>query len=146
MKRAHLFSTLLIIFAAGINAATPVGRVIVNDTFADGNSQNQDLANNSVWLFNGRTNNIRTDKTGSVTFDVRPATTGSEAVWAYFTKAGSPVTLGVGDKLSVAVTFSLSGFTNNGQDVRWGVMDSQGTRNTANLAGGQNDATFVGDT
>src|ERR1700694_5778849 len=134
MKPTHLFSTLLLIFAAGSNAATPAGTVIVGDTFADGNSQNQDLANNSLWLYNGRTNNTRTDATGSVTFDVRPAGTSSEAVWAYFTKAGSPVTLGVGDKLSVAVTFSLSGFTNNGQDVRWGVLDSQGTRNTTNLA------------
>jgi hypothetical protein len=54
--------------------------------------------------------------------------------------------MGVGDKLAVAVTFSLSGFKNNGQDIRWGVLDSLGTRNTANLTGGMNDATFVNDT
>jgi len=129
-------------------ATTPAaaGSTLVDDTFADGNSQNQDLAHNSLWLFNGRTNNLRTDKVGSVTFDVTPAGTSSEAFWAYFTPAGSPLILGVGDKLSVSVTFSLSGFQNNGQDIRWGVLDSQGTRNTTNLAGGQNDATFIGDT
>jgi pectin methylesterase-like acyl-CoA thioesterase len=124
----------------------PVTPNLVDDTFADGNSQNQDLANNSLRLFNGRTNNVRTDQVGSVTFDVTPATTSSEAFWAFFTDAGAPIVLGVGDKLSVAVAFSLSGFKNNGQDIRWGVLDSQGTRNTTNLTGGMNDATFVNDT
>jgi pectin methylesterase-like acyl-CoA thioesterase len=132
--------------AAGAPLPAAVSSVIVDDTFADGNSQNQDLANNSLQVFNGRTNNIRTDQVGSMTLDVTPAGTSSEAIWAYFTKAGSPVALGVGDKLAVIVTFSLNGFTANAQDIRWGVFDSQGTRNTTNLSGGQNDATFVGDT
>ncbi len=44
------------------------------------------------------------------------------------------------------MTFSLSGFLASGQDIRFGVFDSQGTRNTSNLTGGQNDATFAGDT
>jgi pectin methylesterase-like acyl-CoA thioesterase len=126
--------------------STPTGPTVIDDTFADGNSQNQDLANNSLRLFNGRTNNIRTDQVGSVTFDVTPAGTSSDAFWAFFTNAGSPVVLGVGDKLAVAVTFSLSGFKNNAQDVRWGVLDSLGTRNTNNLNGGMNDATFINDT
>ena len=129
---------------AASGGAAPPG--FIDDTFADGNSQRQDTANNSLWLFNGRTNNIRTDQPGSVSFDVRPAATSSEGFWAFFTDAGSPVALSPGDKLSVAVTFSLTGFTNNGQDVRWGVFDSKGTRNTTNLSGGQNDATFINDT
>jgi hypothetical protein len=130
----------------GSGGPTAPGPTIVDDTFADGNSQNQDLPNNSLWLFNGRTNNVRTDQVGSVTFDVTPAGASSEAFWAFFTEAGSPVALGVGDKLSVAVTFSLSGFKNNGQDIRWGVLDSLGTRNTTNLSGGMNDSTFINDT
>ncbi len=142
MYRALLLSVLLAAFVD----AQPVRSILLDDTFADGNSQNQDLANNSVWLFNGRTNNIRTEKAGSVTFDVTPAGASSEAVWAFFTDAGKPVVLGVGDRLTVSVVFSVSGFTNNGQDIRWGVLDSQGTRNTANLAGGMNDSTFIGDT
>ena len=119
--------------------------VVVDDTFADGNSQNQDLDNNSMWLFNGRASTIRTDKEGSVTFDVTPVGTSSEGFWAYFTKAGSPIILDVGDKLSVAVTFSLNGFANNGNDIRFGVFDSLASRNTTNLAGGHNDATFIND-
>lgn len=127
-------------------AAGPVSSIVLDDTFADGNSQNQDLANNSVWLFNGRATTVRTDQLGSVGFDVTGTGTSSEGFWAFFTNAGSPIVLGVGDKLSVSVTFSLSGFRANGQDIRWGVLDSQGTRNTNNLTGGQNDATFIGDT
>src|SRR5260370_34939028 len=61
MKPTRLFSTLLLIFAADTNAATPV---IVDDTFANGNSHNQDLANNSLWLYNDVTNNTRTDAIG----------------------------------------------------------------------------------
>ena len=119
---------------------------LLDDRFADGDSQNQDLANHSIWLFNGRTNNIRTDAPGSVTLDVTPAGTSSEAVWGFFTNAGSPVSLGVGDLLRVSVEFSVSGFKNNGQDIRFGVLDSLGTRNTGNLGGGHNDATFINDT
>ncbi len=121
------------------------GETVLDDNFADGDSQNQDLAKNSVWLLNGRTNNIRTDAPGSVTIDMTPAGASSEAVWAFFTERDSPVRLEVGDKLTVEATFSLDGFRANGQDIRWGVFDSLGTRNTGNLSGGQNDATFAGD-
>ena len=142
LRNACLFAALLTIPSIVLAASS----IVVDDTFANGDSQNQDLANNSLWLFNGRANNVRTDQKGSVTFDVTPAGASSEAFWAYFTDAGSPIVLGVGDKLSVSVTFSLSGFQNNGQDVRFGVFDSLGTRNTTNLTGGQNDSTFINDT
>lgn len=135
--------TVLLGAAAALAAAD--GVLLLDDRFRDANSQNQDLRNNSVWLFNGRTNTVRTDAPGSVTFDLTNAG-GSEGFWAFFTDAGQPVNLSPGDKLTVAVTFTLSGFQNNGQDIRWGVLDSKGTRNNTNLAGGMNDATFIGDT
>jgi pectate lyase len=140
---AYLESLLV---AAPPGAEEPKGTVILDDRFADGDSQNQDLANNSVRLFNGRTNNLRADSAGSVTIDMRPAATSSEAVWAFFTNAGSPEKLALGHRLEVAVEFALQGFTANGQDIRFGVFDSLGTRNRTNLAGGHNDATFVNDT
>ena len=135
------------LIAAFVLAATllAAAAALIDDRFADGNSQNQNLANNSLRVFNGRANTVRTDATGSVTFDVTNAG-GSEAFWAYFTNAGSPVTLGVGDRLSVAMTFSVSGFGGTGQDIRFGVLDSLGTRNTTNLTAGMNDATFINDT
>ena len=138
------YTALTLILLATANGQS--GSILLDDKFVPGNSQIQDLENNSVWLFNGRSNNIRTDAPGSVTFDMTPAGASSEAVWAFFTKAGAPVMLGVGDKLTVAVTFSLAGLLANGQDIRWGVLDSLGTRNTTNLGGGHNDATFINDT
>ena len=142
LPAALLIATLPCTFSQTIPSPATV---IVDDTFADANSQNQDLAANSLWLFNGRTTNIRTDTRGAATFDVTPNGGSSEGFWAFFTKSGSPLVLGVGDRLSVAVTFSVAGFQNNGQDIRWGVFDSLATRNTANLGGGMNDATFIND-
>ena len=126
--------------------ATASSTILIDDTFADGDSQNQDLAAHSLRLFNGRTTSTRTDSPGAVAFDLTATGTSSEAFWAFVTPSGQPIDLGVGDRLSVSVTFSLEGFANNGQDIRWGLLDSLGTRNTTNLAGGQNDATFIGDT
>src|ERR1019366_4414326 len=140
-------SLLLLITSGWLCAQTNVSTTVIDDVFANGNSQIQDLPNNSMWLFNGRDGvTIRTDLVGAVTFDVTPVAGSSEGFWGYFTNSGSPVALGVGDTLSVSVTFSLNGFVGNGQDVRWGIFNSQGTRNTANLTGGQNDSTFIGDT
>jgi pectin methylesterase-like acyl-CoA thioesterase len=119
---------------------------LVNDIFADGNSQNQDLANNSIRIFNGRAGTIRTDAVGSVTFDTTNAG-GSEGFWGFFTD-GAPVTLGVGDSLTVQVKFTAQNIntTNNFADLRFGIFDSKGTRNTANTTGGLNSPTFTDDT
>ena len=132
-------AALAIPFVAGA-----AGNTLLNDLFTDGNSTNQSLPN-SVRLFKGRSTTVRTDAVGSVTFDMAATSTNSEAFWGYFTNSGSPVNLGVGDKLSVAGTFSLTGFVGTGQDVRFGVLNSLGTRNVNDLTGGQNDATFAGD-
>src|SRR5579883_1608767 len=121
-KPTLLLSLVLLTSLAVQGAST--GTVIVDDTFANGNSQLQDLTNNSLWLYNGRTTTIRTDQVGSVTFDLTPTGSSSEGFWAFFTPSGSPVQLGVGDTLTVKNTFTLSGFQANGQDIRWGVFDS----------------------
>ncbi len=99
MNKLWFLSIALLYSAAPVHTAraATVSAVIVDDKFANGNSQLQDLPNNSLWLFNGRANNVRTDEVGSVTFDVTPAGASSEAFWAYFTNSGSPIVLGVGD-------------------------------------------------
>jgi pectin methylesterase-like acyl-CoA thioesterase len=147
MRHSCLSTIVVSMLGTHVFAQSNVSATVIDDVFANGNSQLQDQPNNSMWLFNGRNNvSIRTDQVGAVTFDVTPVNGSSEAFWAYFTNPGSPIVLGVGDKLSVSVTFSLTGFLANGQDVRWGVFDSLGTRNTTNLTGGENDSTFIGDT
>ena len=138
-------AVLLFLFAAALLVPlSAAAATIVNDTFADANSQNQDLANNSVRLFNGRSGTIRTDTPGQVMFDMTSAG-GSEGFWAHFTD-GAPVALNVGDRLTVAATFVLQGFGANGQDLRFGLFDSRATRNTANTTGGLNSGAFTDDT
>src|SRR5580765_5567397 len=141
------FETLLVLLTIAVLALPWVvsAASVVNDTYADGNSQNQDLANNSIRLFNARSGTVRADAAGSVTFNITGAA-GAEAFWGYFTNSGSPVNLNIGDKLTVAGTFTLTGFGNNGNDVRFGVLNSLGTRNANNFTGGMNDSTFVNDT
>ncbi|HEY0461226.1 MAG TPA: pectinesterase family protein [Pyrinomonadaceae bacterium] len=118
---------------------------VIDDTFADGVSTNQNLANNSLQVFKSRSGTTRTDAVGSVEFDLTTAG-GSDAYWAHFTNSGAPATLGVGDSITFQGTFSLTGFQNNAQDIRFGLFDSKGTRNTADLAGGQGNAVFGDDT
>lgn len=132
-------AALAIPFVAGA-----AGNTLLNDTFADGSSVNQSLPT-SARIFKGRSTTTRTDAVGSVTFDMTATGSNSEAFWGYFTNSGSPVTLAVGDKLSVSGTFSLTGFVGTGQDVRFGVFNSLGTRNANDLTGGQNDVSFAGD-
>ena len=124
--------------------AGAAGNTLLNDSFTDASSINQ-LLPNSVRLFKGRSTTTRTDAAGSVTFDMTATGANSEAFWGYFTNSGSPVNLGVGDKLSVSGTFSLTGFVGTGQDVRFGVLNSLGTRNANDLGGGMNDVSFAGD-
>jgi pectin methylesterase-like acyl-CoA thioesterase len=119
---------------------------LVNDTFADANSQNQSLASDSVRIFNGRAATVRSDAAGSVNFNLA-AVTSSEGFWGFFTD-GAPVTLGVGDRLAVTAKFSVQGIhaTNNAADMRFGLFDSKLTRTTANTTGGLNSPTFTDDT
>lgn len=123
----------------------PTSATLVDDTFADAESATQDLKAGSLQWFNGRAVTVRRHETGATTFDMTAVGGSSEAFWAYFTD-GPPVELGIGDRLTVAVTFALQGFRANAQDIRWGILDSKRTRNRASLGGGQNDATFIGDT
>lgn len=146
-----VFRTLLLCAAlAGVAAlvfpfvAGAAGNTLLNDSFADGSSINQALPN-SVRLFKGRAATARNDAAGSVTFDMTTTGTSAEGFWGFFTNSGAPVNLGVGDKLSVSGTFSLTGFVGTGQDIRYGVFNSLGTRNAGDLTGGMNDASFAGD-
>lgn len=136
----HRVLAVLLIFSITVQSA-----ILVNDTFSDGNSQNQALPN-SIRLYNGRAGTVRLDSPGSANFNVSLAG-GSEGIWGFFTD-GSPVALDVGDRLVARVDFSatITDATNNLTDIRFGVFDSLGTRNTANLTGGMNSSTFATDT
>jgi hypothetical protein len=141
-----LFSLVLGLFAVSALITFIVqATTVVDDTFADGISTNQNLPANSLQVFKSRSGTTRTDAVGSVEFDLTNAG-GSDAYWAHFTNSGSPVSLGVGDSITFQGTFSLTGFQNNSQDIRFGFFDSKGTRNAADLTGGQSNAVFGDDT
>ncbi|MFL6256215.1 MAG: immunoglobulin domain-containing protein, partial [Pyrinomonadaceae bacterium] len=144
LKNLNKQVALILIFTLLIQGVAAAA-TIVNDTFADANSQNQNISNNSVRIFNGRAGTVRTDAAGSVNFNVTAAG-GSEGFWGFFTD-GAPVTLGVGDRLKVSAAFSVQNInaTNLGADFRFGLFDSKGTRTTANTTGGINSPTFADD-
>lgn len=145
-SRLFLAMTFVIAISALTLPFMTSAATLLNDIFADGNSQNQDLPNNSIRIFNGRAGTIRTDAVGSATFNTTNSG-GSEGFWGFFTD-GAPITLGVGDKLTTQVNFSAQNLnaTNNAADLRFGVFDSKGTRTTANTTGGLNSPTFTDDT
>ncbi|HEX8070063.1 MAG TPA: pectinesterase family protein [Pyrinomonadaceae bacterium] len=147
LKKSLLFVAALALVALALPfVAGAAGTSLVNDVYADGNSNVQDLANNSIRLFKGRAATVRNDAVGAVTLDMTATGSNSEAFWGYFTNSGAPVNLGVGEKLTVSGTFSLTGFVGGGQDVRFGVLNSQSSRNANDLTGGMNDASFANDT
>lgn len=132
-----LFTALFLEFI--VSAAT-----VIDDTFADGISTNQNLPN-SLQVLKARSGTVRTDAVGSVEFNMTATGTSSEAFWAYFTNSGSPITLGVGDSLTYSGTFSLTLPAGTGGDIRFGLFNSNGSRQITDLTGGQNAAAFGDD-
>jgi hypothetical protein len=118
---------------------------VIQDTFADGISTNQNLAANSLAVYKARSGTIRTDAVGSVEYNMT-AMGGADAIWSYFTNSGAPVTLQVGDAIAFSGTFSLTGVKSIGSDIRFGLLNSNGSRATADKTGGHSDGNFADDT
>jgi pectin methylesterase-like acyl-CoA thioesterase/pectate lyase len=123
-----------------VHAAT-----VIDDQFADGVSTNQNLPGNSLQVFKSRSGTTRTDAVGSVEYDLTATGANADGYFAYFTPSGSPVNLSVGDSLTFAGTFSLTGFVGGGQDIRFGLLNSNTSRATADLTGGNSSAAFGDD-
>ncbi|ATC63731.1 hypothetical protein CMV30_07065 [Nibricoccus aquaticus] len=115
---------------------------ILDDSFADGSSVNQNLATNSVQVFKSRTGTTRTDATGSVTYG--QTQTSAEAHWFHFTDT-TPVSLQVGDSITVSATFSLTTPAASGGTVRFGLFDSKTTRLLVDKTGGHSDPLLSDD-
>jgi pectate lyase len=132
---AACFAALVLSLPA--NAAT-----ILDDSFSDSNSLNQNLAANSVQVFKARSGTTRTDAAGSVTYG--QTQTSAEAHWFHFTET-TPVALQVGDSITASVTFSLTTPAASGGTVRFGLFDSKTTRLLVDKASGQSDALLTDD-
>jgi hypothetical protein len=94
MKRLSVF--LMICLISSISSAA----VILNDTFADGDRTDTALPNESGFWASSPADVTTT--VGSVALDMAGS---SRRMHTYFTPAGSPVSLGVGEKLIATIDF-----------------------------------------
>lgn len=145
--RVRVFAALALALCCGVAVLLPFivqASNIIDDQFADGISTNQNLPGNSLSVLKSRSGTTRTDAVGSVEYNMIGTGTSAEGFFAYFTNSGSPITLSVGDSLTFAGTFSVTGFNPAGNDIRFGVLNSNGSRRITDLTGG-NSATEFGD-
>ena len=131
---------------ATLSVTNPGGVVIMNDTFADGDRTTLAPPNSASWL-KAQSSTTVTVAPGSARFTW--ATTSADMISAFFTNAGSPVTLGVGDSLTLSLTFAFTGLnpaaiTAPAPQLRFGVLDSKGTRPPDNAS--TSNAANIGDT
>lgn len=122
---------------AGLARAT----VLLNDTFADGDRTTQNLPASAAFYQGGSSVNQSLDvvsQTLQYSFDNTSGQLGQYVV--YFTAEGSPVSLNVGDKLSVSLTFSGDQIVNGADSLRIGLFDSGGSRVSADYSGVANVA------
>ena len=131
---------------ATLSVISAGGAVVMNDSLADGERLNLTPPNSATWL-KAQGSTVATVTPGSAQFTWN--TTSADMIAGYFTGAGSPVTLGVGDSLRLSVTFSFTGLNPGAIAVpspglRFGILDSKGTRAVDN--GGTGNAVYIGDT
>ncbi|HEY9436572.1 MAG TPA: immunoglobulin domain-containing protein, partial [Blastocatellia bacterium] len=131
---------------ATLSVTSTAGLVIMNDSFADGERLTLAPPNSATWL-KAQSSTVATVAPGSARFTWN--TTSADMISGYFTIAGSPVTLGVGDTLNLSATFSFTGLNPAAIGVpspglRFGILDSKGSRPTDN--GGTSNAVYIGDT
>src|SRR5262245_39146377 len=131
---------------ATLSVTSAAGLTIMNDSFADGERLTFAPPASATWL-KAQSSTATTVAPGSARFTWN--TTSADMISGYFTSAGSPVTLGVGDTLNVGVTFSFTGLNQPGigapsPGLRFGILDSKGSRPLDN--GGTSNAVYIGDT
>ena len=159
MKYKKIFTLLIaagFIFGATFYFyAQAAGTTVIDDTFADGESKTQNLSNNSLAYYTSRAASgtladNRTDAVGSVTL---PLTASSDAIWAYFTTPtntqpdqNAPLTLNPGDTVTFTTVVQPTYTTSTAGGIRFGLLNSHNTRQTANLINGQSTGAFGDDT
>lgn len=109
------------------------GTLLVDDSWADGSRNEQNLPAESAWYSSDSSGTSLTAAIGSITGTV-PA---SSVQWlTYYTAAGTPATLNVGDTLKATAMFTPAGVTaqNANRGLRIGLYNfaSGGTRVSAN--------------
>jgi hypothetical protein len=117
--------TLPITFFAVILAVGAVcsAEVLLYDTFADGSRSQTNLPSESAVWFSHPAN--LTVTTGSLAVNQLAIGNISSKMWTYFAPNGSPVTLGVGDKLIAEIKFTPRGsmYSTTSKNFRFGIFN-----------------------
>ncbi len=128
----HLYRIVVACTAYLAIATQAPATVVLDDTFADGTRNNQNLPTDSAWFASTAAN--LTTAPGAMTL-----TTGSGATLAvsYFAPSNNPVSLSVGDTLLTTIHFTFNGVdtANTGQGFRLALCDFGTTRTTADFSG-----------
>lgn len=109
-------SKLLLFSLTTLACVATASGALLSETFEEGKLAVQDLPNSAQW-FNSESGGIKSGPTG---LEVQP----NRYVLAYFTEAGNPVELEVGQSLSVRVSFSVTDPINRPSVFRVAVLNS----------------------
>lgn len=128
-------SKVLRIFAACVFLSLFVAQaqavVIINDSFSDGNSANQNLPSSARWYTGGPSTNVSVEN-GVMTF--RDASANKGTAMAYF----NAVDLQVGQSLSLSFNYSFAETSTEENSLMFGLYNSGGSYQTKDAVGFHN--------
>jgi hypothetical protein len=137
------YSVYALVALVGL-AVVAEASVIVDETFADSERLTQSPPNSLQWTY-GAHHTTSTSafasldaSSGSLVWDHTGAGGNSfSAIWAHFTPSGAPLTLAIGETMTLSfdVTFSGGNFANSSGAFRWALFSSNGSRTTTDFAG-----------
>jgi hypothetical protein len=120
------------------------GQVLLNDNFSDGERLTQNPPNSVHWYSGGLSNNVSASSDALVfTGDVGGSTPGSihGGGLAYFTAAGSPFSLSIGQSMTLSFDYSYGQIDSADWHLEFGLFNSGGAR-TATDDTGFNSSSF----
>jgi hypothetical protein len=143
-SRAMTRPTILLAATLALLTTSALGQVVyLNDQFTDGDRINQSLPSSGQWTFGahpgtGATPFASLDATsGSLVWDHSGTGNSFSAIWSHFTDSGSPITLAVGETITLTfnVSFSVGGnFLSQAGGFRFALFNSNGSRTTTDFA------------
>jgi len=129
-------AALVLAGASAINA-----QIILNDTLADADRTNQSLPGSAEWFVRNNASNVGVT---SGALQISNLDTSDDGILGYFTNAGT-IDLAIGETITFSydLTFSGGSLSNINNRIRFGLMNSGGSRETAD-GSGFNAATYNG--
>lgn len=109
--------------------------VLLNDTFSDNERSTQNLTSSAAWYVGGSNGANTTAATGQLVTTTGTLAGANTNLVAYFTNAGAPQIIPVGQTLTLSfnVAFAGASFTAGADAFRFGLFNSGGNRATADV-------------